>query len=75
MIEILTGIYIFAVGAVMGSFLNVCIGRWPEGLSIVKPRSRCPKCGHQITAVENISLVVEDFDKASGRRMDAHIAV
>ena len=57
MIEIFTGIYIFAVGAVMGSFLNVCIGRWPEGLSVVKPRSRCPKCGHQIKATENIPIV------------------
>jgi leader peptidase (prepilin peptidase)/N-methyltransferase len=57
MIDILEGIYVFAVGACMGSFLNVCIGRWPEGLSVVKPRSRCPKCGHQIKATENIPLV------------------
>ena len=57
MIDILTGIYVFVVGAAMGSFLNVCIGRWPEGLSVVKPRSRCPKCGHQINAMENIPIV------------------
>jgi leader peptidase (prepilin peptidase)/N-methyltransferase len=57
MIEILEGIYVFVVGAVIGSFLNVCIGRWPEGLSVVKPRSRCPKCGHQIKASENIPIV------------------
>ncbi len=57
MIDILEAIYVFAVGACMGSFLNVCIGRWPEGLSIVKPRSRCTKCGHQIKATENIPLV------------------
>jgi leader peptidase (prepilin peptidase)/N-methyltransferase len=57
MIDILEGIYVFAVGACMGSFLNVCIGRWPEGLSVVKPRSRCPKCGHQIKATENIPIV------------------
>jgi leader peptidase (prepilin peptidase) / N-methyltransferase len=57
MIDILVGIYVFAVGASFGSFLNVCIGRWPEGLSVVKPRSRCPKCGHQIKATENIPLV------------------
>jgi leader peptidase (prepilin peptidase)/N-methyltransferase len=57
MIEILEGIYVFAVGAAIGSFLNVCIGRWPEGLSVVKPRSRCPKCGHQIKATENIPIV------------------
>ena len=57
MIEILEGIYVFAIGAAIGSFLNVCIGRWPEGLSVVKPRSRCPKCGHQIKATENIPIV------------------
>jgi leader peptidase (prepilin peptidase)/N-methyltransferase len=57
MIDILVGIYVFVVGASFGSFLNVCIGRWPEGLSVVKPRSRCPKCGHQIKATENIPLI------------------
>lgn len=57
MIEILEGIYVFVVGAAIGSFLNVCIGRWPEGLSVVKPRSRCPKCGHQIKATENIPIL------------------
>jgi len=57
MIDILVGVYVFVVGASFGSFLNVCIGRWPEGLSVVKPRSRCPKCGHQIKATENIPLV------------------
>jgi leader peptidase (prepilin peptidase)/N-methyltransferase len=57
MIEILEAIYVFAVGAAIGSFLNVCIGRWPEGLSVVKPRSRCPNCGHQIKATENIPIV------------------
>jgi leader peptidase (prepilin peptidase) / N-methyltransferase len=57
MIEVLEGIYVFAVGAAIGSFLNVCIGRWPEGLSVVKPRSRCPKCGNQIKASENIPIL------------------
>lgn len=57
MIEILEGIYVFMVGAAIGSFLNVCIGRWPDGLSVIKPRSRCPKCGHQIKASENIPIL------------------
>jgi leader peptidase (prepilin peptidase) / N-methyltransferase len=57
LIDTLEAIYVFAVGACVGSFLNVCIGRWPEGLSVVKPRSRCPKCGHQIKAAENIPIV------------------
>ena len=56
MIEFLPAVFLFFVGTIFGSFLNVCIGRWPEGLSVVKPRSRCPKCGHQITASENIPI-------------------
>jgi leader peptidase (prepilin peptidase)/N-methyltransferase len=54
---VLVAVYVFVVGACVGSFLNVCIGRWPEGLSVVRPRSRCPKCGHQIKARENIPIV------------------
>ena len=57
MIELVPAIFVFLVGAIFGSFLNVCIGRWPEGLSVVKPRSRCPKCGHEIKAIENIPIV------------------
>jgi len=52
----LWAIYSFFVGACFGSFLNVCISRWPDGLSVVRPRSRCPNCGHQITAFENIPI-------------------
>ncbi|HMG96575.1 MAG TPA: prepilin peptidase [Gemmatimonadaceae bacterium] len=57
MIETIFVVFVFLIGASFGSFLNVCIGRWPEGLSIVKPRSRCPKCGHQIKASENIPIL------------------
>jgi len=52
----LWAIYSFLVGACFGSFLNVCISRWPDGLSVIRPRSRCPSCGHQITALENIPV-------------------
>ena len=45
------------VGLLIGSFLNVVIHRVPAGLSVVKPRSRCPECGHEITAAENIPVV------------------
>jgi leader peptidase (prepilin peptidase) / N-methyltransferase len=55
--EFVEGLFVFLIGAAIGSFLNVCIGRWPDGLSVVKPRSRCPKCGHQITATENIPII------------------
>lgn len=56
MITAVWAIYSFLVGACFGSFLNVCISRWPDGLSVVRPRSRCPGCGHQITAMENIPI-------------------
>lgn len=50
-------IYFALIGLCVGSFLNVCISRWPAGLSVVKPRSRCPKCERPITAMENIPVL------------------
>jgi leader peptidase (prepilin peptidase)/N-methyltransferase len=48
--------YLFVVGLVIGSFLNVCIHRIPLRQSIVRPRSRCPQCGTQIRWYQNIPL-------------------
>lgn len=50
-------IFAFIFGCCIGSFLNVCIWRIPRGESIVSPPSRCPKCGHWITALENIPII------------------
>ena len=47
----------FILGAVVGSFLNVCISRIPEGSSIVRPASRCPRCGKPVRLYDNIPLV------------------
>jgi leader peptidase (prepilin peptidase)/N-methyltransferase len=49
-------VYAFLVGLCVGSFLNVCVARWPRDLSVIRPRSRCPHCGHQLAWFENIPL-------------------
>ncbi len=54
---ILYGILAFVFGCVIGSFLNVCIYRLPEGRSIVRPASACPRCGAPIAWYDNIPLV------------------
>ena len=45
------------LGASIGSFLNVCIYRLPEGESVVSPRSRCPQCGMQIGWRDNFPVL------------------
>jgi len=44
-------------GLAIGSFLNVVVYRVPAGMSVVRPRSACPNCGHEITARENVPLL------------------
>jgi leader peptidase (prepilin peptidase)/N-methyltransferase len=48
--------FFFLIGIVIGSFLNVCITRIPEGLSIVSPGSRCPRCLTPIKPYDNIPV-------------------
>jgi leader peptidase (prepilin peptidase)/N-methyltransferase len=49
--------FVFFLGALVGSFLNVCILRIPHGDSIVSPPSHCPKCKAAITFYDNIPLI------------------
>jgi len=45
------------LGAVVGSFLNVCISRLPVGGSIVHPGSHCPKCGVPVRWHDNVPIL------------------
>lgn len=51
-----TGVF-FVLGAIVGSFLNVCIHRLPLGRSLLRPGSRCPHCGAPIPWRHNLPLV------------------
>ncbi len=46
-----------ALGAIVGSFLNVCIFRIPKEESIVFPASRCPSCKKPIAPLDNIPVL------------------
>jgi leader peptidase (prepilin peptidase)/N-methyltransferase len=46
-----------AVGAIVGSFLNVCIYRLPLRKSVVWPSSACTKCGRELSWYENIPVL------------------
>ena len=68
-------VYAFLVGLCIGSFLNVCVARWPRDLSVVRPRSRCPHCGHQLAWFENIPLFSWLVLRARCRCCDEPISV
>ncbi|MBM4004351.1 MAG: prepilin peptidase [Planctomycetes bacterium] len=53
----LLGLWVTAIGACIGSFLNVVIYRVPAGLSIVRPASRCPRCLHPIRGFDNVPIL------------------
>lgn len=55
-VNIILLVIVFLYGIIIGSFLNVCICRIPEGESIVKVRSHCMKCGYQLQWFDLIPL-------------------
>lgn len=66
---------IFAFGAVIGSFLNVCIFRIPEGQSIVTVPSHCMNCGYRLKWYDLIPIVSWLFLKGKCRKCGQPISV
>lgn len=57
MIRILFTTLAALAGLAFGSFLNVCLSRWPANQSVVKPRSHCRACGRTLAWWENVPLL------------------
>jgi leader peptidase (prepilin peptidase)/N-methyltransferase len=53
MAPVVAGLY----GLLIGSFLNVCSLRWPVDESVIRPGSRCPKCGRAVRWFDNIPVL------------------
>ena len=64
----------FLIGICIGSFLNVVIYRLPVGLSIIKPRSFCPKCKNKIPFSSNIPLLSFLYQKGKCAFCNAKIS-
>ena len=63
------------IGLLIGSFLNVCIHRWPMGVSVVSPRSQCPSCSAWIAWHDNIPLLSYAILKGRCRHCGRRISV
>ncbi len=62
-------------GLLIGSFLNVCIHRWPRGRSVVKPRSHCVRCRKTIAWYDNIPVLSYILLRGRCRYCHRHISL
>jgi len=72
---VLVKILAFLLGAIVGSFLNVVIHRLPRKKSIVRPASRCPKCGTFIEWYDNVPILSWLFLRGRCRRCGGSISI
>jgi leader peptidase (prepilin peptidase)/N-methyltransferase len=67
--------FAFVFGAVVGSFLNVCICRMPNNESVVSPPSHCTKCDYVIRWYDNIPILSYLFLRGRCRRCGDRISI
>jgi len=75
MSQFLLPFYAFALGAIVGSFLNVVIHRYPREESVVFPGSHCPHCNALIRWYDNIPILSYMILRARCRACHAPIAI
>lgn len=68
-------IFIFVLGLIIGSFLNVCIYRIPQEKSIIRPSSRCPSCGVPIKFYDNIPVISYLLLRGKCRSCDTRLSM
>jgi leader peptidase (prepilin peptidase) / N-methyltransferase len=68
-------VFFFLLGTIVGSFLNVCITRIPEDISIVTPGSRCPRCMTPIEPYDNVPVFAWLWLRGKCRACRAPISV
>jgi leader peptidase (prepilin peptidase)/N-methyltransferase len=56
-VDVAVGVWLFAIGGAVGSFLNVVIYRLPAGMSLVQPGSHCPRCKRPIRWYDNVPII------------------
>ena len=66
-------VWLFWVGACVGSFLNVVVYRLPRGINLIHPASRCPSCLHPIRLRDNIPLL--SWLLLGGKCRDCRVAI
>ena len=72
---VISKIFVFIFGSIIGSFLNVCIYRLPKGRSVIFPGSHCPNCGAKIHWYDNIPILSFLFLGGKARCCKAKISL
>ena len=68
-------VFVFLMGSVVGSFLNVCIYRLPKGRSVIFPGSHCPNCARAIRWYDNVPIFSYIFLGGKARCCKAKISL
>ncbi|MCP4253167.1 MAG: prepilin peptidase [Candidatus Scalindua sp.] len=72
--EILIQLWVFGLGLIFGSFLNVCIYRIPEGISLLWPASKCVNCNKRVAWYDNIPVLSYLFLRGKCRHCQQKIS-